>query len=449
MITNVLIADDEPGLRKMLSMALTKAGHRVESVGTAEQALSLIETAAFDVVVSDLKMPGMSGLDLLKGIKRLSPETEVIIMTAHGTIESAMEAVRQGAFDYIQKPFSMAEMELTVLRANEQTLLRRENLSMKKELDSEQFLHRLVGKSKPMQEVFALIRRAAPSRANVLLTGASGTGKELVARALHNLSKRSQGPFLAINCGAIPEQLLESELFGHIKGSFTGAETSRPGLFQAAKGGTILLDEIGEMPLSLQVKLLRVLQEKKIKSVGDNKEVPVDVRIIASTNRNLSDDVKEGSFREDLFYRLNVIHISIPSLKDRKEDILPIAHYLLSQLASEAALPLPLLTDEVQQFLKTYSFPGNVRELENMLERAVVLHNDQIITIHDLGFPLEGAVQIPSHMNLDEILEELERKYITEALAKTGWNRTETAKFLGISFRSLRYRMAKLDLAEK
>jgi two-component system, NtrC family, response regulator PilR len=449
MLLNILIVDDEPGLRKMLSIAMKQAGHKTESVSTGEKAIELIEKGGFDVVVTDLKMAGMSGLELLKKIKMKSKEIEVILMTAHSSIESAMEAVRAGAFDYIEKPFSMAEMELTVLRAFEQSQLRRENLLLKNELDKGNFLNRLVGNSEPMKRVFNLIRKTAPSKASVLITGESGTGKELVAKSLHTLSTFSKGPFLAINCGAIPEQLLESELFGHIKGSFTGAETNRPGLFQAAKNGTILLDEIGEMPISLQVKLLRVLQEKAVKPVGDHKEIPVNVRIIASTNKNLPDEIKKGNFREDLFYRLNVVHIKIPNLRERKEDILAIADHLLIQLSSEAAIPVPILSREAKQFLINYQWPGNVRELENMLERSIVMDVDQIVGMDDLKSPMEPEIEVNEDMNLDQRMEETEREYIMKALSETGWNRTEASHLLGISFRSLRYRMSKLNLVEK
>ncbi len=447
----LVIVDDEASVRKMLQIAFSRLGHRVETFADAGSALDFLEANPADVVITDLRMHGLSGMDFLKKVKQKWTEIEVIMITAHGTIENAIDAVRAGAFDFVQKPFEIAELELTVARAIDQRALRRENQELRRQLQSSgpesvQF----VAVSPAMKTVMELVLKAAPARASVLLTGDSGTGKERVARALHQLSGRKAGPFLAVNCGAIPETLLEGELFGHVKGAFTGADATHDGLFQAAGGGTLLLDEIGEMPLQLQVKLLRVLQERSVEPVGGTREIPVDVRVVAATNRNLEEDVRAGRFREDLYYRLNVVSIRVPSLSERREDIPTLADQLLSRLASEAAIIRPRLSDEALQFFLSYAFPGNVRELENMLERAVVLDQDGVIDLADLRPPAASGAQAAVHPegNLDEQIAGLERGRILEALSATGGNRTEAARRLGITFRSLRYRMAKLGLGE-
>lgn len=447
----LVIVDDEGSVRKMLQIAFLRVGYRVETFSNAESALEFLETQAADVIVTDLRMHGLSGMEFLKKVKRKWAEVEVIMITAHGTIENAIDAVRAGAFDFVQKPFEIAELELTVARAIDQRALRRENEELRRQLhNSGTSVEQFVTHSPAMKTVMDLVLKAAPARASVLLTGDSGTGKERVARALHQLSGRKAGPFLAVNCGAIPETLLEGELFGHVKGAFTGADATHDGLFQAAGGGTLLLDEIGEMPLSLQVKLLRVLQERSVKPVGGTRELPVDVRVVAATNRNLEDDVRTGRFREDLYYRLNVVSIRVPSLAERREDIPVLADQLLSRLATEAAIVRPRLSDEALMFFMSYAFPGNVRELENMLERAVVLDQDGVIDLADLRPPAQSGAQPAIHAegNLDEQISELERLRILDALSATGGNRTEAARRLGITFRSLRYRMAKLGLGE-
>jgi len=399
----LVIVDDEASVRKMLQIAFSRLGHRVETFADAGSALDFLEANPADVVITDLRMHGLSGMDFLKKVKQKWTEIEVIMITAHGTIENAIDAVRAGAFDFVQKPFEIAELELTVARAIDQRALRRENQELRRQLQSSgpesvQF----VAVSPAMKTVMELVLKAAPARASVLLTGDSGTGKERVARALHQLSGRKAGPFLAVNCGAIPETLLEGELFGHVKGAFTGADATHDGLFQAAGGGTLLLDEIGEMPLQLQVKLLRVLQERSVKPVGGTREIPVDVRVVAATNRNLEEDVRAGRFREDLYYRLNVVSIRVPSLSERREDIPTLADQLLSRLASEAAIIRPRLSDEALQFFLSYAFPGNVRELENMLERAVVLDQDGVIdlAVGHRGQPHGGGPAAGHHLPL-------------------------------------------------
>ncbi len=448
----LLIVDDENSLRKMLQIAFTRLGYPVTTAASAEAALLAMREKPADIVITDLRMRGLSGMDLLLELRREFPGTEVIMITAHGTVENAVEAVRAGAFDFVQKPFEIAVLELAVARAAEQIALRRENEDLRRQIDDVPLPVPFVAQSPIMKDVVDLVRKAAPAKAAVLLTGESGTGKERIARALHLLGPRKDGPFLGVNCGAIPETLLEGELFGHLKGAFTGADSDRPGLFQAASGGTLLLAEIGEMPLPLQVKLLRVLQEKSVRPVGSATEIPVDVRVVAATNRKLEDEVKAGRFREDLYYRLNVVHIRVPSLKERHEDILPLADQLLSRLSTDAAIVKPRLSDEAVLFFLEYDFPGNVRELENMLERAVVLDQDGVIDLSDLqppaGTDSGSRPSLPDEGNLDDQIAELERRRILAALEATGGNRTEAARRLGITFRSLRYRMAKLDLGE-
>jgi two-component system response regulator PilR (NtrC family) len=452
-VFQLLIVDDEASVRKMLQIAFSRAGYRVETFANAEDALTYLQEKPADVIITDLRMHGLSGMEFLKKVKQGWPELEVIMITAHGTIENAIDAVRAGAFDFVQKPFELAELELTVARAIDQRALRRENEELRRQLHSSgTSAVQFVTHSPAMKTVMDLVIKAAPARASVLLTGDSGTGKERVARALHQLSGRKSGPFLAVNCGAIPEALLEGELFGHVKGAFTGADANHDGLFQAAGGGTLLLDEIGEMPLALQVKLLRVLQERSVKPVGGTRELPIDVRVVAATNRNLEDDVRAGRFREDLYYRLNVVSIRVPSLAERREDLPALADQLLSRLASEAAIIRPRLSEEAVDFFMTYAFPGNVRELENLLERAVVLDQDGVLDLSDLRPPAQSGAQPAIHRedegSLDDQISELERARILDALSATGGNRTEAARRLGITFRSLRYRMAKLGLGE-
>lgn len=449
---SLIIVDDESGVRKMLQIAFSRSGYAVETFADAYGAMAWLNEHATDVVVTDLRMHGMSGMEFLVEIRKRWPDTEVIMITAHGTIENAIDAVRAGAFDFVQKPFQLAELELTVARAMEQRRLRSENEELRRRLvQGSTSPVPFVANSASMQKVVDLVVKAAPARASVLITGESGTGKERVARALHQLGPRKEGPFLAVNCGAIPESLLEGELFGYVKGAFTGADRYHDGLFQAASGGTLLLDEIGELPLTLQVKLLRVLQERSVRPVGGTREIPVDVRVVAATNRNLEEEVRAFRFREDLYYRLNVVSIHVPSLAQRREDILPLTEQILTRLSFDAAIVRPRFAEDAIAFFMTYSFPGNVRELENMLERAIVLDTDGVIDRADLCPPVDSSAQTTvlqdaNGMTLDEQVAQLERTRILEALAATGGNRTEAARRLGITFRSLRYRMEKLGL---
>ena len=432
-MARILVVDDETSMQEFLQILLQRDGHQVSVCGSASEALVALESDDWDLLISDIRMPGMSGLELLDQIRRLELETTVILITAHGTTESAVEAMKHGAYDYLTKPCSVDEIRLVVEKALEKRDLSHENQRLRQQLKVESAFPTIVGKSARMQEIFALVRQVAPTRANILVTGESGTGKELIARAIHNLSDRRDAPFVAVNCGAIPENLLESELFGHVKGSFTGASANKPGLFEVANGGTLFLDEIGEMELGLQVKVLRAIQHRTFQRVGGTSEIHVDVRILCSTNRRLDLEVREGRFREDLFYRLNVIEIQLPPLRERPED-------------------LPQL---VQHFAEKYSseLGKDVRELENVVERAVTLARTNRITLDCLPGtvrrPAEPAqlARIPAAgVNLDGLLAAYETSLIQEALQRTGGVKKRAAQLLGVTFRSLRYRLEKLRL---
>ena len=456
-MTKVLITDDEAGIRKMLQIALKRQNHEVLTASSGENALHILKDNVFDVVITDLKMPGISGIELLEKIKKQSAETEVILMTAHSSIESAMEAVRSGAFDYIEKPFSMDEMELTVLRATEQAKLRKENKELKKELNSGNFLGRLVGNSEPMKEVINLIRKTAPAKASVLITGESGTGKEVLANMLHQSGSRADKPFVSINCGAIPEELLESELFGHVKGAFTGAVRARAGRFEVANGGTIFLDEIGDMSPKLQVKLLRVLQERSFEPVGSHQTIHIDVRVVAATHRDLEDEITAGRFRQDLYYRLNVIPLMLPSLKQRGDDVILLTEHFLSSFNKLKNSQITGISDQAKEVMMRYNWPGNVRELQNLVERVTTLKRSGEIDIEDLPSRMldtaERAVQgysidVKQHDNIDfkGIVDEFESHLITSALERFGWNKNQAAKFLTMNRTTLVEKIKKKGL---
>ncbi len=399
-------------------------------------------------------MQGASGLDLLHHVKQKAPRTEVIVVTAYASYDSALEAMKAGAYDYLKKPFKIDEILLVCNRALERHRLALENEELKRRLSATVQFGKIVGRSQAMRRVFDLIEKVAASRSNILVTGESGTGKELVARAIHERSPRSSAPFLAVNCGAIPGNLLESELFGHVRGSFTGADKDRPGMFREAEGGTLLLDEVGELDQSLQVKLLRVLQERRIRPVGSDRELSVDVRVIAATNRDLADLVREGRFREDLYYRLNVIEIQVPPLRERREDIPLLVDHFCRKYAQESGKSVDGFSPEAMKKLVEHDFPGNVRELENLVERAVILASGDWIQPEDVVASArhteDGSLSLATVRDrgwtLDDALGDLESRLIREALDSTGGNRTEAAKLLGISFRSLRYRLDKLEI---
>jgi two-component system response regulator PilR (NtrC family) len=449
----ILIVDDERSMREFLRIAFTRAGHQIAVASGPAEAKAQFTARDFDLVITDLMMPTGSGLDVLRDVKAHRPETQVLIVTAFATAETAIAAMKQGAYDYLQKPFKIDEVEIVVERALERRSLRAQNSELREELRGRFRLERLVGKSAAMERVFDLVRKIAPAKTSVLISGESGTGKELVARALHHLSPRKGGPFIGVNCGAIPDTLLESELFGHVRGAFTGAHADKEGLFGAAEGGTLFLDEIGEISPAMQVRLLRVLQERRVKKVGGTQEVEVDVRVVAASNRDLEAEVERGAFRRDLYYRLNVIEVNLPTLRSRREDVpLLVEHFIKKHVASSGREIDGILPDALAA-LCDYDYPGNVRELENLVERAVTLEAGPRITLASLGelTPRKHAVQTedplpPDGVDLDRLLADYERSYLERALARAG-SRKAAAALLGISFRSIRYRLQKLGLA--
>jgi two-component system, NtrC family, response regulator PilR len=452
---DILIVDDERSMREFLGIYLRREGYRIEAAPGSNEAIAALRSRVFDVVITDLRMPGADGLSILAEAKRLHPDTEVIVVTAFSTTETAIAAMKAGAHDYLTKPFKIDEVGLVVDRAMEKRRLARENVALRDEIKGRYKLDRLLGKSLAMQRVFDLLSKVASTRTSVLLIGESGTGKELAARALHELSPRT-GPFVAVNCGAIPETLLESELFGHVRGSFTGASTDKQGLFEAAQSGTLLLDEVADLPIAMQVKLLRVLQERRVKPVGGVSEREVDVRIVAATNRDLEAEVEKAAFRQDLYYRLNVIQIRLPPLRERREDLPLLVDHFVRKFSAEHGRPVIGATPEVMSALTAYHFPGNVRELENMIERAVTLATSDLLALD--AFPnlagLHATEQSANAMDsfpddgldLEHYLEDYERTILIKALEKTGGNRTEAARLLHVSFRSMRYRLSKLGI---
>lgn len=459
--TTVLVVDDEPAFRQVLDIALRRQGFQVITAKGVRSALEALRQnpSPFPLVLTDLLMPDGSGMDVLTAAKERSPATEVIVMTAHSTVESAIEAMRRGAYDFVTKPFSTAEIGAIAQKALEKSSIVTENQRLRAQIErlSPQEAEPFAA-SPAMQRVGEIVAKVAPTRTTVLITGESGTGKERVARALHEKSDRAQKPFLVVNCAAIPETLMESELFGHEKGSFTGAAARSLGLFREADGGTVLLDEVGELPAPLQVKLLRVLQERKVRPVGAAAEIPVDVRVLAATNRDVESDVSQGKFRQDLYYRLNVIRIELPPLRDRPSDIGPLADRFVRRFAGELGKDVRGLTADALRALDAYAFPGNVRELENMMERAVALAGSRSIGLGDLPVAVSGLSASPAARladlpaggcALDEVLGEVERRLIVQALERTGGVRKAASKLLGITLRSLRYRMAKHALGEE
>jgi two-component system, NtrC family, response regulator AtoC len=436
---DILVVDDETRMRDLVAKVLTREGYAVQALPRAQDVLQALEEAPPDLVISDIRMPEMDGMTLLQEVRRLSPDTSVILMTAFGSIDSAVQAIKAGAYDYLAKPFKMDEIIVVVRRAMEERRLWAEVQALRAEVSTKYQFSNILGKSKPMRELFALIKKVAGSRSTVLIQGKSGTGKELVAKAIHYNSPRREHPLVTVNCTAIPKELLESELFGHVKGAFTGAIANKRGLFEEADGSSLFLDEIGELPLELQVKLLRVIQEREFKRVGDTRTITVDVRLIAATNRDLVQAVNEGIFREDLYYRLNVIPIVIPALKERAEDIPLLATHFLMKYAKEANATIAGISKEAMCLLLEYDWPGNVRELENVIERAVILaHGPQILPqdlpahVHARKAPAYHAAgcQRPT-------LESLERDYIATVLQETGWHRMQAAHILGIDRRTL------------
>jgi two-component system response regulator PilR (NtrC family) len=451
----LLIVDDEASMCEFLEIILQKNGYQVSSRQSARKAINDLETGTFDLVISDINMPEMSGLELLSTVKEKSPSTEVIMITAYASTDTAIQAMKRGAYDYITKPFNNDEILLTIEKALKNSQLQRENQRLQQELEKRYGFGNLIGKNPAMLKVYELIQRMAQTKANILVTGESGTGKELVARAIHYTGPRKDKPFVTVNCGAIPEQLMESEFFGHEKGSFTGAIKTRDGYFAAADSGTIFLDEIGEIPPTLQVKLLRVIQEKSFKRVGSTVEQAVDVQVVSATNRDLENAVCEGNFREDLFYRLNVIKIDLPPLRERGSDIPLLARHFLQQYNQEYEREIDDISQEATTIMLNYSFPGNVRELENIIERGVIMETGTVITPASLPPALTRpaangtgvGLRLPEGgLGLEKTLAELEHQLINQALERCDHNKTKAAKLLGLSFRSFRYRLEKLDL---
>jgi DNA-binding NtrC family response regulator len=446
----ILVIDDDESLRRVLEYNLAQEGYAVLTASGGEQGLDLLKKEGADLVVTDVRMPGMDGLQVLEGVRKVDPNVQVIILTAFGTIEMAVEAMKAGAFHYISKPFNRDELKLTIKKALQLKELERENVTLREELKERSGLDAIIAESPPMAQVLELVIRVAPTETTVLILGESGTGKELIARAIHGRSPRARGPFVAVNCAAIPETLLESELFGHVKGAFTGAIRDRVGKFEAAEGGTVFLDEIGEMRPDLQVKILRVLEERMLERVGDNRLIRVDVRVLAATNKDLSKAIQAGEFREDLYYRLNVVPLQIPPLRERREDIRPLAQHFLKRLG---ASPRLTIAPEAFRALESYDFPGNVRELENALERAMIFHRGDVISLADLPEAIRApkakeATALPMSMPETGLsLEEVEKELILRALQKHDWNQSRAARYLGITRHTLLYRIEKHNIA--
>ena len=447
----VLVVDDERSMRELLAIMLRQAGHQVTLADGGEQALEALRGGSFDLVITDLRMRRVDGLAVLRATKELSPHTVVLVVTAFASTETAVEAMKLGAYDYVTKPFKTDEIKLTIANALERKRLQDENVALKRQLRRERGFANFIGKSPRMVEVFETIRKTADSLSTVLVTGESGTGKELVAQAIHQESPRRTGPFVSVNCGAIPETLMESELFGHLKGAFTGAVATTTGLFSAADGGSLFLDEITEVPQSVQVKLLRAIQEREIRRVGDTRDTRVDVRLIAASNRDVAKAVAEGSLREDLFYRLNVIPIHLPPLRERREDIPPLVAHFIQKISAELGKSVRGVTPEALAILEQHRWPGNIRELENVIERALVLGSGEILEAGalpaDLQRPHDGPdvpLEIPPDgLDLEATLDRIEHRYIQMALARTAGVQTRAAELLRVSFRQFRYKLQK------
>jgi len=451
----ILLVDDEPALRQMLEILLKREGYQVTAVAGQKAALDAIVRSPqpFPLILTDLSMPDGSGLDVLAAAKSRSATTQVVLISAHSTVESAVSAMTGGAYDFVTKPFENSELLALISKAGEKAALLNENRSLRAQVQKKN--RTLVAKSAAMRKTLDLVDRIAGAKTSVLITGESGTGKERIARRIHEMSERRDEPFLVVNCGALPENLMESELFGHEKGAFTGAVDRTLGVIREAHGGTLFLDEIGELPVPLQVKLLRVLQERKVRPVGAAKELDVDVRVLAATNRDIEKQVQEGGFRQDLYYRINVIRVELPPLSERREDIPSLAESFLRRFSAEMGKELRGLTPDAMRALLGYDYPGNVRELENVLERASTLAGSSLIGLGDLpeilsgvaGSPGAGLLSLPEEgCELDLVLSEVERRFLLEALQRCGGVRTKAAKLLGISFRSLRYRLEKQEL---
>ena len=452
----ILVADDEKSMREFLDIMLKKEGYKVTLASNGEEVMKLIEKDIFDLALMDIRMPRQDGISALKRIKSISPETVVIVITAYASADTAIKAMKEGAYDYITKPFKIDEIKLIIQNALEKKHLQKENLLLKQVVRDRYHFENIIGQSSKMLELYDLLEKVAPTKTNILITGESGTGKELVAKAIHYNSPRKDKPFVTLNCGAIPESLIESELFGHMRGAFTDAISTKKGLFEVADEGTIFLDEISELPLMMQVKLLRVLQDREFKRVGGTEDIRVDVRILSATNKDLEGAVREKQFREDLFYRLNVIQIRIPSLRERKEDIPSLTSHFLKKYSEELGKQISQISPEALRVLVQYDYPGNVRELQNIIERAMALETSQELTAPNLSSYIEEQLpikkrpldlEIPSEgVDLEKIVEDVERTLLLKALDRTKGIKKKAAELLHINFRSMRYRLEKYGL---
>ncbi len=446
----ILVVDDEINIRGALVTLLEKKGYQVRGAGTGEDALEQLETATADLVLTDLKMPGMGGMEFLRRLKQKWPDTEVLVMTAYGSIDTAVEAMRCGAYDYLTKPIDRERFPLAVEKALERHALAIENKQLKDRLETRTRFDHMVGESEPMQRLYSLVDMVADSDVTVLLMGESGTGKELVARAIHHKSHRADGPFVTLNCGALPENLFESELFGYEKGAFTGATMNKMGRFELADGGTLLLDEVGELSLKSQVDFLRVLETKEFRRLGGTKIVKVDTRIIAATNRNLEEAVKRGDFREDLYYRLNVVPIRLPPLRERGEDIPLLADRFLEEFSGQHHREPKEVSREAMRLLRLYAWPGNIRQLRNLIERMVVTVKDPLLQPEHLPEEIQASREDARTMvvSLGSSLKEIEREAIRRTLAEVTNHREKAAKLLGISLRALQYKIKEYGIRE-
>ena len=448
----ILIVEDEAKMRRLLELNLGEDGFTALSAGDAETGVKLLRENTIDLVVTDLKLPGMNGLEFLQAIKRQNAALPVVVMTAFGTVETAVEAMKAGASDYVLKPFSLSEMRMVIRKELDVHALREENRSLREALGKRYAHPNVVARSTKMQEVLAIVERVAPTNSTVLLGGESGVGKDLVARAIHEKSRRASGPFIKINSSAIPENLLESELFGYERGAFTGATASKPGKFELADKGTLFLDEIGDVPPAIQVKLLRVLQEREFERLGGTRTVKVDVRLIAATNRDLREALEQGTFREDLYYRLNVVPIDIAPLRQRKEDIPDLVNLFLSRFAGDSGKPVKSIAPEAMQILVNYHWPGNVRELQNIIERACALAKGPVLEAADIHLdlrPAKAANGTSGFLPEGMTLEHWEDEMIQEALRRAHGNKSQAARLLGLSRNALRYRLSKIGIADE
>ncbi|HLK18846.1 MAG TPA: sigma-54 dependent transcriptional regulator [Bryobacteraceae bacterium] len=443
----ILVVEDEEKLRRVVELQLKGAGFEVDQAGNVEDAMRVADRA--DVILTDLRLPGVSGLELLANLRRQDSHTPVIVMTAFGSIETAVEAMKAGAVDFLPKPFSLDHLMTVVNKALELRTLRDENRELRAELNQRYQFDNIVGRSEAMREIFSTVTRVAPTRATVLLCGESGVGKDMIARAIHHHSPRADRPFVKINCTALPENLMESELFGYEKGAFTGANVAKPGKFEQADTGTVFLDEIGDVPASVQVKLLRILQEREFERLGSNKVKHIDVRVLAATNVDLRAALEQGTFREDLYYRLNVLPINIPPLRERKEDIPYLAGHFVKKLSKDLGSPVQSISDAAMQRLLDYHWPGNVRELENVLERSMVLANGSVLEAGDIKLDTAPSARFSVADNFlpeGTTLDQYEQSIIREALKRANGNKSQAARMLGLTRNALRYRLSQMGL---